>query len=199
MSYPVPGIDGDRAARIDISSYTSGDRKWYFDPIWITPGREYLFEDSYRSNAETRITVEFGKADGTFVYLNLGNVPPSTSWQRVEKSFTVPADVRTATVFHGLRSVGFLEVDDYWLGLPDRTAPLVTLVTPATDEAVSGIQRVEATATDNGEVSSVAFLIDGVQVREEFLAPYRFNLDTTVLAEGAHVIEARGVDVSGTA
>ena len=197
LRYPVPGLDGDRAARIDISSYTSGDRKWYFDPVWVTPGREYRFADAYRSDSESRITVELGKADGTHVYLNLGTLPPSTTWLRVETTFTVPADVRTATVFHGLRSVGFLEVDDYWLGLPDRTAPEVSLATPAADEVVSGTLRVEASARDAGGLSSVVFLLDGFAVREELHPPYTLYLDTTLLAEGAHVIAARGLDASG--
>jgi hypothetical protein len=33
FSYPQSGIGGSRAVRVDMTSYESGDAKWYFDDV----------------------------------------------------------------------------------------------------------------------------------------------------------------------
>lgn len=112
--YPVPGIGGARAARVEMLSYTSGDAKWYFTHISASPNGAYLLEDRYRSNAPSAVTVEVWRANGTLQYLPLAALPSSNdAWNSWSGSFTAPPDAVAFTVFHVIRSIGYLEVDEY--------------------------------------------------------------------------------------
>lgn len=112
--YPVPGFAGARAARVEMTSYASGDAKWYFAHIPASPGVAYLLEDRYRSNAPSAVTVEVRRTSGTLLYLPLATLPASGgAWNSWSGSFTAPPDAASFTVFHVIRSVGYLEVDEY--------------------------------------------------------------------------------------
>src|SRR5262245_38069653 len=81
FSYPAsPAADGSRAARIDITSYASGDAKWFFNDVPVTAGASYHFVDSYLSTVTTSVTARFKMTDGTYTYRTLATPPSSSSY-----------------------------------------------------------------------------------------------------------------------
>jgi peptidoglycan/xylan/chitin deacetylase (PgdA/CDA1 family) len=115
FTYPASGLSGLRAAKVDISSYSSGDAKWYFNDVAVTPGVGYVFRDQYTSSATSYITLQYRRSDGSYAWTDLGVVGPSASAASFQKMFTVPAGVTSLTVFHLIKSVGSLTVDNYEL------------------------------------------------------------------------------------
>jgi len=115
FSYPVAGFDGNKAARIDVTQYTSGDAKWYFQDVPVTPGSNYIFSDTFQSSGLSEIYLRYFNTNGTYIYQYLTSLQPSSTWRTVSQNFIVPAGVSSVTIFHSLTSVGFLTVDNYFL------------------------------------------------------------------------------------
>jgi chitodextrinase len=86
---------------------------------------------------------------------------------------------------------------------PPPAAPSGVTQTPSDGSTISG-QVAWTVSTSLSGVASIHFLIDGVRSWREFHAPYMFNgdpdgrLDTTTLANGAHVLVGRALNSSGT-
>lgn len=115
LSYPVAGYLSSKAARVDITQYTSGDAKWYFNDVSVSPGTALQFSDFSRNSTKSYITVRFTLSDGTFQYLDLGSLDPSSAWQQFSIPFTAPLNTVSLTIFHLIKGVGFLETDNYSL------------------------------------------------------------------------------------
>lgn len=113
FTYPVDGFDGTRGAKVDITSYTSGDAKWYFTHA-PTDAATLRFVDRYKATVSTQVTAQFKHPNGSYTYVNLGTAPASSNWATFTKTFSVPAGV-SVTIFHVLKSVGSLTVDAYEL------------------------------------------------------------------------------------
>jgi hypothetical protein len=80
----------------------------------------------------------------------------------------------------------------------DFEPPDVLLITPAANAEVSGTILLSASATDNVEVASVQFTIDGVLVGAPILVPpYQYNFDTTSVGNGNRIVSARAFDGVG--
>ena len=109
------GHTGGRSIKTQTTKYTSGDAKWYFEPINVTPGDNYRFTDWYQSNIVTQVVVKFIKNDGSEDYLGLRDVPISASWNQYSETFVIPSDVKTITILHLVQAVGWLITDDYTL------------------------------------------------------------------------------------
>lgn len=109
---PVTGQDGARSARVQITGYASGDAKWAFSHISVTPGTAYQFSDYYQSDATTELVIEYKSTSNVLSYVSLGTLPMSAAWTSVTKTFTVPAGMQSATVFHLVRSIGTLSIDN---------------------------------------------------------------------------------------
>ena len=63
---------------------------------------------------------------------------------------------------------------------------------------MSGTVDVRATASDNGGVAGVQFLLDGQPLgAEDTSAPYERSWDTRGVANGAHQLAARARDEAG--
>lgn len=78
---------------------------------------------------------------------------------------------------------------------PDTTPPTVSITAPADSATVSNTITISATAADNVGVIGVQFLLDGTALgTEDTTAPYSTSLDTTTIANGAHVLTARARD-----
>src|SRR6266540_1222131 len=82
FTYPVSGFDGSSAAKVELTSYTSGDAKWYHADIPVTPGKEYFFSDYSIANVPTKVTVQYRMSNASFTYKDILEVPASTDWQR---------------------------------------------------------------------------------------------------------------------
>lgn len=115
FTYPVAGHSGDKAARVQMTSYTTGDAKWYFDPVAVNAGDTYEFSDFYQSSIKTYVTVQFTHSNGGVSYLDLGAPAAAGAWTEFKMPFTVPAGVTSLTIFHVLKGVGTLTVDDFKL------------------------------------------------------------------------------------
>jgi peptidoglycan/xylan/chitin deacetylase (PgdA/CDA1 family) len=110
-TYPTAGVGGSRGATVAITNYTSGDAKWYFNPISV-PGGLYTYSNQYKSNIPSVIDVQFRHANGSFSYVDLKHLPPANAFTPVTVDFTVPPGVQDITIFHLIQGVGSLTVDD---------------------------------------------------------------------------------------
>jgi peptidoglycan/xylan/chitin deacetylase (PgdA/CDA1 family) len=111
FSYPVAGVSGSKAAKVTVTSYTSGDAKWYFNPITVPPGT-YTFADQYISDKPTVIDIQFHNKDGSFTYKDIAFLPAAGTFTPASVQFTVPSTVQDITIFHLIQSVGSLTIDN---------------------------------------------------------------------------------------
>jgi len=80
----------------------------------------------------------------------------------------------------------------------DQQAPTISISSPKTNDNVTGIVKVQVSATDNVGVLKVEFMVNGDLEFTDYDAPYEFNLDSSVYAgQPRTVIAARAVDTSG--
>ena len=118
FSYPVSGIDGARAIAVTMTSHSSGDAKWYFDDVNVTPGTTYTYEESYKASVPTELILRYTQSDGSFSYAWLASLSPSSTWTETTRSFTAPAGVAAVTIFHLIASPGELTTDAFSLTTP---------------------------------------------------------------------------------
>jgi cell division septation protein DedD len=137
LSYPNGGAQsGKRFVRAQISSYTSGDAKWAFRPVAVTPGITYTYTGWYKANVITSLVAEVTYSSGHKIYPFLGDVAPMSSWTRASATYTMPGVSAThgtpvsMTVFHLIRRVGTLDLDNVSLVAGSTTT--TTTVAPAT-------------------------------------------------------------------
>lgn len=79
----------------------------------------------------------------------------------------------------------------------DTKPPVVSIASPLSGAAVSGIIAVNVNATDNIAVAEVSVIIDGTLVASKTAAPYSFSWNTTSSASGTHTIKAIAKDLAG--
>ncbi len=115
FTYPVAGHTGAKAAKVTVSSFRSGDAKWYFKNVPVTPGNNYVFSDWSTATVGTEVVAQFHQSDGSDQYLGLGTVTGTNAWKQFSASFVVPSGTVSATVFHLIAAKGSLTVDDYSL------------------------------------------------------------------------------------
>ena len=59
-SYLTSGPTGDtNSVEINMTALTSGDAKWYFNPVDVTAGTEYTYNDSYESSIPSVVEVAY--------------------------------------------------------------------------------------------------------------------------------------------
>jgi peptidoglycan/xylan/chitin deacetylase (PgdA/CDA1 family) len=116
FSYPSSGgHSGSRFVRVDVTSYSSGDAKWYFSPQAVSAGVTYTYSDWYRANVSSQLVAAVGYANGSTTYHWLGDVGAASSWTQIVSSFVAPGGATNMTVFHLMPHVGWLETDDHSL------------------------------------------------------------------------------------
>lgn len=77
----------------------------------------------------------------------------------------------------------------------DGTAPSVSLTSPADGSTVSGTVNLAATASDDIGIARVEFLRDGTLLGSDPTSPYAYAWDSRTTSDGAHVLQARAVDL----
>lgn len=112
-TYDTTGNTGARSLKVELTSYTDGDAKWYFDPIPVTPGQRYLVTDYYMSNVATQVSVEFNLSNGTQAYPEIGFPVAASDWTKFSTVVTAPANAVSMTVLHFINKTGWLATDDY--------------------------------------------------------------------------------------
>lgn len=114
--YPVSGFNSARASRVELSSWTSGDIKWIHPAVSVTGDVKYFFNDDYKSNVTSNLTLQYKLNDGSYSYVWLGDLPAVNEWSTSNIfSFVAPPNAIEVTIFHLINSVGYLETDNYIL------------------------------------------------------------------------------------
>ncbi len=121
FAYPVAGPEGSKAARVSMTTRTSGDAKWHFTPLALSAG-PYTYSNQYSADVPTFMTVQFQNSSGGLSYLDIGTLPASSGWNAATANFTVPAGTTNVTVFHLLNRPGSLTIDNVSL-TGDGTPP----------------------------------------------------------------------------
>lgn len=131
LSYSLnEGKDGGRAVKAVTSNYTDGDVKWFFAPVPVVAGKQYVFTDEYQSGTSTDLTAEY--FDVNHVHLAYGgffHVPASASgtYATARVTYVPPPGADSMTVLHSLRGVGSLSIDN--VSLSEMAASRATLKT----------------------------------------------------------------------
>ena len=79
----------------------------------------------------------------------------------------------------------------------DTTPPSVSLTAPADGATVGGSVSLAASASDNGTIDHVDFLVNGSSVGSDTTAPYAITWNSTTLTDGQATLSARAVDSAG--
>ncbi len=81
---------------------------------------------------------------------------------------------------------------------PDLIAPTISITSPQSGAAVTGIVAVSASASDNVAVASVSLAVDGVPLGAPLVAaPYTALWNAGAAAVGPHTLTATAVDAAG--
>ena len=195
-SYLSSGYSGSSALEVAMTSYTSGDAKWYFTPVNVTAGDSYTYSDYYQSNVVSGVTVQFDNGSGSYSYLNLANAPVSSTYAQYNGTFTVPTGMVHATVFHLIQSVGTLTTSDFSLAANSAsTAPTVSISSPTSNATLSGTTTLKASASG---ASNVQFEVDGVNVGSPITAsPYKLSWNSATVVDGTHSLTAIATNSAG--
>ncbi len=122
-SYEASGHTGSKSGKVQITSYASGDAKWYFSHVSVTAGTAYSFSDYYISDVTTKVVAEVEGANGAMTYIDIASAPASASWKQFQGTFTTPSGAQRVTILHVLPAVGILTVDDFSLSVSNGTDP----------------------------------------------------------------------------
>lgn len=116
FSYPVAGNGSAKAAKVtttQVNAAAYGGATWSFPHVNASSHTIYQFSNDFQSNVITNVSIEYLHSNGSYSYQWV-NQPPATgtSWQHQTINISVPTDVVSFTVVHGLGSVGSLTVDN---------------------------------------------------------------------------------------
>lgn len=109
------------SATVSVSSYSSGDAKWYANPVTVTAGQNYVYSDWYKSAVTTHVVAAYTNSAGSTSYAGLPDAGTSTAWTRYAAALAIPSGVVKVTVFHLVSAVGSLTIDD--VSIVPATAP----------------------------------------------------------------------------
>lgn len=174
FTFPTSGFHGNKAAKVELTSHTSGDAKWYFDPVSVSAGNQYEFSDYFKSNVRTYITVELKKSDNSVSYLDLGFVDPSLTWTQFKKVFAVPSGVVSLTIFHVIKNVGWLEIDNFFLKKDDSTKFDRGYVSINFDDGWRSMYDTALPILDEAGFKSTQFIVTG-RMKEGFASFVKVN------------------------
>jgi peptidoglycan/xylan/chitin deacetylase (PgdA/CDA1 family) len=116
FTYPSTGAqNGTRSVKIAITKWTSGDAKWFFNPVPVNGGKQYYFRNYYKASVAVNTYAEYTNAIGQKTVAVLGQNPAKTAWTLSEYAITVPTDAVSMTVYQTLARIGTLQTDNYQL------------------------------------------------------------------------------------
>jgi len=79
----------------------------------------------------------------------------------------------------------------------DTSAPNVALGAPINNDTISGTTVVSANASDNVAVVKAEFYLNGALQATVTSAPYSYNWNTLLVANGAYILSAKAYDTAG--
>ncbi len=117
-TYEADGHTGSHSLKVTVSKYTSGDAKWYFDDATVTPGQNYSYSNWYKSSVDTEIDAQVTSTSGAVSYYYIGTASASpTNWAQFKAQFIAPTNAKSITFFQVITAVGYVQTDDYSLGV----------------------------------------------------------------------------------
>lgn len=127
--------------KLDITSYTDGDGKWFFNDIPVASGTTYNYSQQYISTAPSYLYARFLLPGNTYQYQFLKTVPTNNSATPLTLTASVmaPANATSMTIWNALSSIGSVTLDTFSLSTPGQTntgtnpdtiPPVVTLTGP---------------------------------------------------------------------
>ncbi|SFV26962.1 esterase, PHB depolymerase family [Pseudoxanthomonas sp. YR558] len=128
----------------------------------------------------------------TYVITGMGHgtpVDPGTGETQCGTAGAYILDVNLCSSYHIARFFGLDNLD----GVP----PSVALTSPTNGATVSGTVTLAATASDDIGVARVDFLLDGALLGGDASAPYSLAWNSSGASDGAHVLQARALDLAG--
>ncbi len=170
FSYVSDAHTGSHALRVDMTSYTDGDAKWYdASPVAASPNTSYTFRDFYKSSALSSVFMEYTHSDGSLTYGWLGDTAAASNWTQSTYSFTTPADVIKVSPLHVINRVGYLITDDIELfatsqGAVGSTAPVTDTVT----RSQSGQITSDTTASSSTQGTATSQITASTDDAEEY-------------------------------
>ena len=186
-----------------LVSLWHGDADYVVRPINLTEGMEqWTNVHGIDQVAEVADTVSgyphkvYKDAGGTarvetFLITGMGHgtpVDPGTGESQCGTAGAYILDVNICSSWHIGRYFGLDNLDG--------VAPTVTITAPANGASVSGSVSITAAASDNVGVDHVEFLLDGVLLGSDAVAPYALTWDSSSASNGAHTLQARAVDLA---
>jgi peptidoglycan/xylan/chitin deacetylase (PgdA/CDA1 family) len=191
LTYKNTGQNGSHSLYASMTTHSSGDAKWYFAPVAVSPNTTYTYSDYYKSSTWTDLLARFTDAQGNDTYQWLGGANKSTSWKKLNASVKTPSSAARMTIMHILSGTGNVQTDTFSLTTTAPIAPTVNITSPTNGSAVSQTVTVKANASDSVGVAGVQFKLDGANVGSEVTsAPYQMQWDTTKVADGQHTLTA---------
>jgi peptidoglycan/xylan/chitin deacetylase (PgdA/CDA1 family) len=182
FTYPVAGNASTKAAKVQVTSYSSGDAKWVFDHIPVTAGTTYTYSDSYIATVPTEIDVEYKASNGTLTYAYVGDAPATGStWGTFSATLTPPAGTVSMTVTHIISAVGSLTLDN--VSVTSGSTPPPPPPPPASKPTISSFAATPASIT-SGQSATLNWNIS--------------NASSTVINQGVGIVTGTTKSVSPT-
>ncbi|MDP3963130.1 MAG: polysaccharide deacetylase family protein, partial [bacterium] len=171
FTYPVAGLEGARAARVALTSRTSGDAKWYFADVPITPGSSWRFTDRFVANIPSTITARFALGNGQFLYEDLMRHTAAAGPQGTDVTFTAPQGTVSVTIFHLINTVGTLTIDDYGLVAASGGDPTEGIVTLTFDDGWKSIYENAIPMLRGAGIKSTQYIATGYLGFPAYITP----------------------------
>ena len=207
-SWTTDAHTGSRAEQVQISSFSSGDRKLVIKQDsgtcapTVSAGTRYTLGAYYKSSTAPRFILFYRNAAGSWVYWTQSPAfATTTTWaQATWTTPPVPAGATRISFGLGITAVGTLTQDDLSLeapSSPDTTSPTVALTAPADGATVSGSSvTLSASANDNVGVTKVEFYRGTTLIGTATSAPYQVSWNTSTVANGSYSLTAKAYDAA---
>jgi len=178
---------GNYGVGVNMTSYSSGDAKWYFNPVNITGGNTYSFNDYYEASVPTDVVIQYSTNAGSLSYVDLGTQAASPSaWAMVNDTFTTPTSATQMTIFHLISSVGWLNTDDFSL-TTSVPVPTISITSPVANSNLVGNVTLSASTTNTSSIASVQYTLDGSVIGSPVTAsPFNLTWNTAQTTNGTH-------------
>lgn len=124
--------------------------------------------------------------------LNVGKVT-SRVLTGLAPGTTYYARVKAVDV-NGLSGAKSLTASRATLLTPDTAPPQVTITSPGAGQVLTSNLTAAATASDNNQIKSVVFALDGVAKLTDSAAPYQYTVPVSSLVDGSHTLTATAYD-----
>ncbi|HVZ75929.1 MAG TPA: polysaccharide deacetylase family protein [Candidatus Paceibacterota bacterium] len=165
FNYPVKGFSGN-AVKAQITKYkNSGDAYWQSPAASVAAGKSYLFSGYSLSNVSVNVIAIFTKNNGSSVTQTLGTVSGTGAWQQFSATVTIPSGYTKVRFAHELKSIGYVEVDQYSLTEaaststppppPVQQKPLINSFVTSSSTIVAGQQVTLSWNVSNASSTSI--------------------------------------------